>query len=189
MLVPEMARSGMAVAARHAATETAAASIMAATGTASGCKASVCAAPMSAISAQQSILIRAKLSANDDRVAADVRAELRVTAALEQLLRFVQRSAQPEAQAQQTVARGIAPSGEDLVETDLACGGLLGQRCLGKPLLFQQAVKQSRRALRAEVSLIVLQKRIQVGRGHQLLLQSVCVLLFHSYPPSLQKMG
>ena len=45
MLIPEMARNGMAVAARHAATETAAASRMSATGTATICKVSVCAAP------------------------------------------------------------------------------------------------------------------------------------------------
>ena len=45
MFILEMARNGMAVAARHAATETAAASRMAATGTATICKVSVCAAP------------------------------------------------------------------------------------------------------------------------------------------------
>ena len=104
--------------------------------------------------------------------------ELRVPALLEQLLRFLQRGAESEAKAQQTVPRRIPPPGKDLMQIDLADAGALGKRGFGNVSLPEQAIQQIADGAGVEIILIFGQKLIEIGRFHQLLPEIVCV--FHS---------
>lgn len=107
----------------------------------------------------------------------------------QQLLDLLQPGLHADAQTQQPVPGGLAPSGKDLVEVDLAHPGPPGQLRLGQTAGLIESCQKPGYVCVRKIRLVLCDVLIQVGLAHQLLIQIAGGFLPHTLSSPLLLFG
>ena len=119
-------------------------------------------------------------SENNDRIPLIFHIELRMAAAPKQLLGLFQRSSHAKAQTYDPVPGGISPTGEYLIQINLAHLRIAGQNRLGNIFFVKQCPQLIGKLLVIKVFSVLGQKTTEIRRRHQFALHIICIFSFHA---------